>query len=295
MAQVAEILKNAKKDKPKHWKHYSQLIDGGNGHGRSTLVYWYEQLEKNPDWKPTQEACGKKNQILSPQGENHVWSAINDVFIKEMLLFSDAQAGTLARDVVKKLPAALQPKTEFKGSAHWVQRFRKKHMVSLRAPHLRRRPEQNLRSITNFVYKLTEALNSGMNRRFIVNADETNWPVIFANKKTWAVTKGKKSQKSNIVAKVNGDKKSSFTVMAAITANGDALPLFMLAKGKSPLCERQLEEQDQNKVYHSPNGWVTIDVMEQYFVFLRKVMEEQVALGERDRILLLIDCYASHR
>jgi hypothetical protein len=84
--KVAEILKNAKNDKPKHWKHYSQLIDGGNGHGRSTLIYWYEQLQKNPDWKPTREACGKKNQILSPQAENHVSARLREMLSRSFQL-----------------------------------------------------------------------------------------------------------------------------------------------------------------------------------------------------------------
>jgi hypothetical protein len=51
--------------------------------------------------------------------------------------------------------------------------------------------------------------------------------------------------------------------MAGITANGDVLPLVMLAKGRRNLCERQLQKLAENEVSHSPSGWVTVEVMEE--------------------------------
>jgi hypothetical protein len=249
--KVAKILIDAQKDKPKNWKLYAKKIDGGTGHGKSTLVYWYQNLLINPCWRPTRKACGEKNKILCAEAEDAIWQRIYIDFISERLLFTDEQCQAIALEVVHSLPPQFQPKREFRASLHWVARFRANNMVSLRTPHLRRRADCNLASITHFVTKLREAMRSGRNKRFIVNADETNWPVIFAKKKTWAVTGKKKAKHTDVVAKVNGDKKTSFTVMAAITANGDTLPLFMIAKGKTPLCERQLEAKDDNKVYHS--------------------------------------------
>jgi hypothetical protein len=293
--EVAQILIAAQKDPRKKWKTYAKMIDGGNGHHKKTFKYWYDRLAEDPDWKPSREACGAKNKILCPEADEIVWKTIEKKFVSKSLLFTDKQCSTIALNAVKQLPPSLKPRKPFSASPEWVQRFRQRHMISLRTPHLKRRPYGKLSSITSYVHRLNEALHSGMNLRHIVNADETNWPVVFANKKTWSPKRAGKKENTDIFAILDADTKMSFTVMAAITANGDALPLFMLAKGKTNLCERQLTAMAENEIYHSPSGWVTIQVMEEYFKFLRHSMQKQVELGERDKILLIIDLYASHR
>jgi hypothetical protein len=192
-------------------------------------------LLSDPNWKPTRKACGEKNLILCPDADERVWKRIVEGFISKRLLFTDAQCSAVALAEVKKLPVALQPKRVFKASRDWVRKFRERHMVSLRTPHLLRRPKPNLACITKFIHTLNEAKRRGMDPRHILNAEETNWPVIFANRLTWDIAHERNAQHSDIVAFNKGDPKSSFTVMAGITMNGDALPLFMLTKGKTPL------------------------------------------------------------
>jgi hypothetical protein len=49
--------------------------------------------------------------------------------------------------------------------------------------------------------------------------------------------------------------------MGLVTSSGDALPLYMLAGGKTERCEGQFFEKDDNIVSHSGNEWVTLQVM----------------------------------
>jgi hypothetical protein len=83
--------------------------------------------------------------------------------------------------------------------------------------------------------------------------------------------------------------------MASITANGDTLPLYMLAKGKTNGCEKQLEAINENVIYHSQSGWMTKDVMQKYFVFLRQTMMDKFNIAPKQKLLLLLDVYAAHR
>jgi hypothetical protein len=233
--------------------------------------------------------------ILCEEAEECIWNIIVKKSISQRLLFPDTQCHVIAMEEIKKLPRHLKPKRKFKASREWIQRFRERHMVSLRTSDLQRRARPSYARMTHFIHSLDDAMNSGMNLSHIVNADEPNRPVIFADRKTWALQQKKNAQVTDVVAKVNADPKMSFTVMTRITAKGDTLPLFMLAKGKSALCELQLARSSKNEVFHSPSGWVTIEGMEEYFSFLRSTMEEQGLLSPRDRILLVIDLYASHR
>jgi hypothetical protein len=93
---------------------------------------------------------------------------------------------------------------------------------------------------------------------------------------------------------VNGDSKASFKAMGLITFSGDALPLYMLARGKTERREDQLIVKDENKVSHSGNGWVTLQVMEEYFEFLRDTVEKKRHIRENQRIFPVLDIYASH-
>jgi hypothetical protein len=103
------------------------------------------------------------------------------------------------------------------------------------------------------------------------------------------------SQNQEIKEYVNGDLKASFTAMGLITFSGDALPLYMLARGKTERCEDKLIEKDDNPISHSGNEWVTIQVMGEYFEFLRETVEKKYQLQKRQKILLVLDVYSSHR
>jgi hypothetical protein len=171
-------------------------------------------------------------------------------------------------------------------------------MISLRKPHLKRRAEPNIPLIKAFLDNLNAA-KKNYDSRYIINCDDTNWPVIMSPRKIWLNDAKKdakqKSEQRSVVAKVNGEPKLSFTIMAAINMAGEGLPLYMIAKGKTELCERQLNAQDETQLDHSESGWVTVNVMERYFEFLRFTVDQKYGLEKRNRVLLVLDMYAAHR
>jgi hypothetical protein len=67
-----------------------------------------------------------------------------------------------------------------------------------------------------------------------INADESMWLILWQLHKTVA-EKGVESVK----IEVNGDPKAEFTLIKAITARGEKLPLFLIANGLMQKCHRQ--------------------------------------------------------
>jgi hypothetical protein len=83
--------------------------------------------------------------------------------------------------------------------------------------------------------------------------------------------------------------------MGLITFNGEAHLLYMLARWKTERSEGQLIEKIDNIVCYSGNGWVTLKVMGEYFEFLRETIEKKYSIPKKQRILLVLDVYSSHR
>jgi hypothetical protein len=108
---------------------------------------------------------------------------------------------------------------------------RSEDSITISKPYLHRRTKSNKKSVIEFIARLDEAVNS-RDRRCIVNADETSWPVVFANRKTWHKSTEEKTQHSDVVEKVDANLKSAFTVMASVTANADTLPYSCWQKVK---------------------------------------------------------------
>jgi hypothetical protein len=75
--------------------------------------------------------------------------------------------------------------------------------------------------------------------------------------------------------------------MVAINMSGEGLPLYMNAKGKTELCERQLNAQDETLLGHSESGWVTVNLMQLYFEFLRFTVDQKYGSKKG------IGCYSS--
>jgi hypothetical protein len=94
------------------------------------------------------------------------------------------------------------------------------------------------------------------------------------------------------------DTKAHITIIATISAAGDKLPIMVLAKGRTEICERTLKEEMAAEIRsreivpaHSEQGWVDSDLAIQYLDFLREWADGN---GLRN-IVLLWDVYASHR
>jgi hypothetical protein len=71
---------------------------------------------------------------------------------------------------------------------------------------------------------------------------------------------------------VNGNKKDSFTVMAAITTARTKLPLCMIAAGKTPLVEHShFGDVAYYRTMHSELGWQTVKTFAKWLGWLRSL------------------------
>jgi hypothetical protein len=91
------------------------------------------------------------------------------------------------------------------------------------------------------------------------------WLVLWQPRKTVA-GKGVESVK----IEVSGDPKAGFTLIDPITASGQRLPLFLIAKGLTPKCYKQFGKNFTRVVDHSKSGWVNQDVFLRFPLFLRQ-------------------------
>jgi hypothetical protein len=275
---------------------WAEVMRRLEGYPKGTLKGCFFHLKANPSYFPDPKAYGAKNRKLSLEQEDEVWKIIKREFLDLRYLFTDEAYIKIAQEVYHKghIEEEDEEEMNFKASRHWVRDFRLKHMVSLRTSHLQRRAVTDKESAKAFLWRLREEFNKGF-PSLIVNCDETNWPVVWSNMKHWVLSEGVRSEHQNTKVQTDADMKSSFTAMGTITADGKALPLFMLARGLTERCEKQITPIDSNQVTHSPNGWVTVEVMEEYFEFLRVSIEIEQHVNERHRILLVLDLYPSHR
>jgi hypothetical protein len=98
----------------------------------------------------------------------------------------------------------------------------------------------------------------------VINIDETNWRTVSAGFLTWAM-KGAES----VNCMVDNDDKEGVTVIAAIIAVGEKLPLTAIGKGKTDRCIKGYCLPPEIWGEYSESGWTTSDVMCRYLEQLR--------------------------
>jgi hypothetical protein len=118
----------------------------------------------------------------------------------------------------------------------------------------------------------------------IVNVDESNWHLVMAAEETVA-ERGAES----VHQYVDGGPKVNFSFFAAITAEGQRLPLILIAKGRTCRCHKQVghHRQHQFDIWHSPAGWSTEPLMLDYLDWFRFQMPPEP-------LCLLLDQFETH-
>jgi hypothetical protein len=112
--------------------------------------------------------------------------------------------------------------------------------------------------------------------------------------KTWFQTNDEHPIHRDVVSIVNGNPKESFTAFAAITASGEPLPLFMVAKGTTYRCHNQLTVQGETRIFHSKSGWCNKFVKSEFLIHIRKNLINHMELKEKQSFVLVIDIFRSH-
>ena len=284
----------------------------------NTLKTWRRKLKQDPSWRPKHGSPGSPRLITVDQ-ETALRQRIVDEYVSKHRLITRQQTQALAREMflhgeltqvdeaegnlgggMAEVPhpvqhepdeeTATQSAHEPKFSRHWQERFEQRTGLSYRVPHLRRRTQPNDEMVAKFVEEI-ELAQGQFTRGLILNADETCWRIVNGQIKTFAL---KGSQE--VILEAGFDMKQAVTVMACMSANGDKLPLVVIAEGTTELCEQKFRKDKRLRHYigkslfidHTERGWSTHEFAKRYLKFLRNQMKD-------NDFFLLWDLHASHR
>jgi hypothetical protein len=164
---------------------------------------------------------------------------------------------------------------DFTASKGFLYDFKKRHRISSRRAHYKRRPKPNEAQKRAWKKEIVQLLRNNPPEN-VLNSDETCWRLYPSGILTWAATGSE-----NVAIEIPGDEKTSITAMATITADHQKLPLYLIAKGKTNRVEiSQLGKIGIHQADHSPNGWQTVDTMKRYLKWLNKTCREDGTDGE---------------
>lgn len=173
----------------------------------------------------------------------------------------------------------------FKGSRNWVFKFMKKHKLVFRKTHYKRRGAVEEHSVNAYIDHLTEAIERyGYDR--ILNLDETHVLLNNFPDKTIAHC----GQDTVVIETDKLDQKAGTTYIGTISMNPEKkFPLYCIALGRSPVCERKYGNIDENKckMDHYSSGWCSVEVMKRYLAWLSNIMRNQP-------FALVLDVYTTH-
>ena len=196
--------------------------------------------------------------------------------------------------VVKgRIEAAVRERTgeDFTAGRTYLKKFMKRHGLSLRVPHVRRRTAPDDEKVAEFLLNV-DAVRDQFPENLIFNVDETCWRLLNGPVKTLAAT-----GQEEVAVDSACNPKTDITVIAAVTKAGDRLPLYLLAKGKTPRCMDKYRNSPVLRrhfasgsltIDYSRTGWSDREVMTRYLAWLRQLAGNRL-------INVMWDVHASHR
>jgi hypothetical protein len=173
----------------------------------------------------------------------------------------------------------------FWASNRWRRNFLKRRHLSLRKLHPKRRTAPDDEVIAQFLGQFEEALATYRPDR-IFNMDETSWKFLNNGKLTLADT-----GTEGVHCHFSTDPKECVTAIATISAAGERMPLWVIAKGTTVRSEQKfqrLEASQQLHLTHSENGWTNGVVAKEDLKWLRQK-------NGHAPICLLWDVFSAHR
>ena len=272
-------------------------IELWTGVSKRALYNYIHHLKRDRNFNPKDHHTAI-NRAMSDKLELELVMEIEETYIKPGYYFNNRVLKCLAIAMWNKSSAPDRLLPEFKASNKWCRNFRKRHNYVWRKARALKRPRLNgdsghkMKSFILEMQLLSKSLNDIGQLDLLVNMDETSWRICYAGDMTWA-KKGSKSVKIN----VNHDVKTTLTALASITANGQKLPLYILAKGKTHVAENNQVAGIpgfEYKTDRSKSGWTTTEVMIRYLKWLRSFMN-QIYSADDKTIHLVIDTYSVHK
>jgi hypothetical protein len=266
-------------------RRWRQTLKYAQRHGInvSTLKYWHQMWNRDPAklWRPWMYRTGPRpgRRLFSAEEEAEVYDSINSKWIKDGYQVTYAECRELFMELHKKY----HPEKSFKCSDHFIRDFMDRHELVVRRPSVARRPpEMSEADAQLFIAKINE-LAASANPHFIFNVDETCWWAIPQVRTQWAIRGA-----DHVPIYHDGNSKQNFTAVCAISAARDKLPITVIAKGKTAVCEAQMSDHGVLTT-HTLSGWTTQSSFLDWLVWLRQYV------GIDDTIHLVLDCYSVHK
>jgi hypothetical protein len=156
-------------------------------------------------------------------------------------------------------------------SPAWVAYYADKQKLSFKLGHPGRRPAPNDLEVATFIEQAQEIIASRPNKVF--NMDETCWRIINGGLLKTACVRGQDNVRIHTVP----SPKDGVTAIATISATGEKLPLWVIAKGTTDVCEHkyrtapELQTAIRNReleIVHSASGWTSQEIAIKYLGWL---------------------------
>lgn len=286
-----------------------------------TLQGYRQKLKYNPTWLPDQGHAT----------DQYVFTEKQEKYMAKTILNYAASGIRIAYNLVRTMflayynnlsPEELNnPQLLFTASPKFLRNFMRRHNISKRRAHEKRRPKIKPEVIAQYRKKV-QYLTENYDPSHILNCDETFWRCADQGLYTWA-PKGS----DNIKISTASNEKDGFTALATIRFDGTKLPIIFVGKGTTHQCERSQfgfsnpipayetpavqqeleadpnepesdnEEEDSYYTAFSKSGWVTKEIWSDYLNFIRSqipYIENTDPQDAVNRIFLICDAYSVH-
>jgi hypothetical protein len=137
---------------------------------------------------------------------------------------------------------AYREKEAPKFTRRWRDGFLKRNRLSLRRPHMRRRPVVDEGRELAFLREMKDIF-AQFPPGEIYNLDETRWCLVSSHEITIA-PRGIEG----VTANFRGDPKQSLTAIAVVNAAGEKMALWVICKGTTTRCERRFRRHFQRAI-----------------------------------------------
>jgi hypothetical protein len=259
---------------------------------KTTAHYWLHKWRKDPQWRPwnMKENHGTHNRIFNDWEEAEIKEIIVSQYLEVGKFFTSATFEAVARE--KWRDSGRDPDA-FVCSKKFISGFRKRNAFTSRKCYLKRRERgatgQNIEIWTRNIQHLIVQHEINGTLDLVVNCDETAWRLVPTGLMTWAPVGAE-----NVRVDPGTNEKDSVTILASVTADGQKLPLFAIAKGKTKQVERsQLGTATTIVTDHSPSGWTTKETFEHYLRWLAQHYGDRISCNRP--LNLILDCFSVHR
>jgi transposase-like protein len=250
----------------------------------STLRDWGRRREQHHDWTPMNTMWGQHRRIFTFQEEQAIAEFIRSEVLLPGYVFQNSDFRVIAMAAWFEKYGPHERIRPFNGSTGYISSFKSRHRFTSRAFHYKRRPCVSAEQASHWTDQIRELLRT-VPHGHVLNTDETSWLLWPRGILTWTE---RDSDHPHVL--IRGDEKENLTALATVTAAGERLPLFFLARGKTERVERsQIGDVAPHWVAHSVSGWMTEDTFEQYLGLLRH------HYADGSELHLLLDSYSAHR